>query len=366
MPDIRSLQRLIARQFGRRHVVLTGHGTTAIYLALKAIEAETGRGEVLVSSVGCASLAQIIEYAGFVPRFIDINLDDYTLDCGVLERAVTPSARAIMPVHLFGHATDMNRIMEIARQHALPVIEDAAQSLGGQYGGAKLGAIGDFGILSFGGSKIISAGGGGALLFDDDRHLKVIEAEVAALPAFDRSSRISLKALSHRNLYHGVVDLLRVDRGAKLYGVFRTTMASYRELYFHRFPKDDGIAERVEASLESLPANLKARLARAEQYYDLFATLPIRQSDNWRRSGCVWRYTIMLRNAEETIRVTASLRRNNIHASNHYWSLADVFNADTSVLNASAFSPRVLNLWVDEVANADYIRKSCRVIADSL
>jgi dTDP-4-amino-4,6-dideoxygalactose transaminase len=357
---------MIAQQFGRRHVVLTGHGTTAMYLALKAIEARSGRGEVLVPSVGCASIAQIIEYSGFKPRFVDINLDDYTLDCDALDRAITTCARAIMPVHLFGHAADMNRVMKIARQHELPVIEDAAQSLGGQYGGAKLGAIGDFGILSFGGSKIVSAGGGGALLFDDDCHLEVIESELAALPVFDRSSRISLKALSHRNLYHGVADLLRVDRGAKLEGVFRTAMASYRELYFHRFPEDGGTAEIIEVALANLPVNLRARLDRAEQYYERLAELPIRQSDNWRRSGCVWRYTLMLRNAEETLRVTVSLRRNNVHASNHYWSLADIFNGDKSDHNASVFCPRVLNLWVDDVADAEYIRKSCRVIADSL
>jgi dTDP-4-amino-4,6-dideoxygalactose transaminase len=356
----------IARQFGRRHVVLTGHGSTAIYLALKAIEAEGGRGEVLVSSVGCASIAQIIEYAGFTARFVDINLEDYTLDCDALERAVTPAARAIMPVHLFGHAADMRRVMQIARHHGLQVIEDAAQSLGGEFEGMKLGAIGDFGILSFGGTKIVSAAAGGALLFDEDRYLRIIDRELAALPPFDRSLRLSLKALSHRNLYHGVVDLLRVEQGAKLQGVFRSAMDDYRELYFHRFPEDGGVADVIEAALANLPANLQARLERAEQYREKLSALPIRQSDNWRRSGCVWRYTVMLRTAEETMRVTAHLRRNSIHASNHYWSLADVFNGGESGSNTALFCPRVLNLWVEETADRDYIGKSCRLIADSL
>jgi dTDP-4-amino-4,6-dideoxygalactose transaminase len=366
MTDVRRLERLISRQFDSRHVVLTGHGSTAIYLALKAVEAEAGRGEVLVSSIGCASIAQIIDYAGFTPRFVDINLDDYTLDCDALERAVTPAARAILPVHLFGHAAGMDRVMRIARLHGLRVIEDAAQSIGGQYGGAKLGTIGDFGILSFGGSKIVSAGGGGALLFGDDRHRPVIERELAALPPFEASPRIALKALSHRNLYHGVVDLLRVENGAKLEGVFRTAGETYRELYFHRFPESGGVGERIEAALAALPRELDARLRRAETYHQALATLPVRQSDNWRRSGSVWRYTFMLPTAEETLCVTASLRRNAIHASNHYWSLADLFCSDKSLPNTGVFCPRVLNLWVDDVADAEYIRKSCDVIAGAL
>jgi dTDP-4-amino-4,6-dideoxygalactose transaminase len=358
-----SVEQTIARQFGSANVVLTGHGSTAIYLALKAIEAERGTGEVLTSSIGCASIAQIIEYAGFTPRFVDINLDDYTLDCDALARAVTPAARAIMPVHLFGHAADMDRVMAVAAKHELPVIEDAAQSIGGEHGGAKLGTIGDFGILSFGGTKIVSAGGGGALLFRDGRHRAAVERELAALPPFDDSLRISLKALSHRNLYHGVVDLLRVEHEAKLDGVFRAASGEYRELFFHRFPQDGG---RLEAALAALPAELAARRERAEAYHEALAALPVRQSENWRRSGSVWRYTLLLRGAEETLRVTANLRRNRIHASNHYWSLADLFGGGESLPNTDVFCPRVLNLWVDGAADAAYIRKTAEVIADSL
>lgn len=360
-----ALEQLLSRQFGSPHAVLTGHGSTAIYLALKAVEAEAGRGEVLVSSIGCASIAQIIEYAGFTPRFVDINLDDFTLDCDALARAVTPAARAILPVHLFGHAADMDRIMDIARRHGLAVIEDAAQSVGGEYGGAKLGAIGDFGILSFGGTKIISAGGGGALLFRDARHRAAIERELEALPPFDRSLRISLKALSHRNLYHGVVDMLRVERDARLDGVFRAAGETYRELYFHRFP-GDGAGERLEAALAALPDALRARLDRAERYHEALSALPVRQSENWRKSGTVWRYTLLLPDEETTLRATEALRRNKIHASNHYWSLADVFRGDKDLPNTAVFCPRVLNLWVDDVAGSDYIRKSCEVLTQSL
>ena len=363
MTEIRDLERSIAAKFGRRHCVLTGHGSTAIYLALDRIREEAGTGEVLVPSIGCASIAQIIHYAGFVPRFVDINLDDYTLDIRALTAAMTPAARAILPVHLFGNACDMKAIMALAQRHSLSVIEDAAQSLGGSYDGRKLGSIGDFGVFSFGGTKIISAGGGGALLFDDDRHSSAVRRAVEALPAFDVSLRMGIKALSHRNLYHGAVDLLRIEGSARLQAVFGAAISEYRELYFHQFPAG-GVAARLQTALDNLDDELEARRARAAAYHERLSRLPVRLSESWTSSRSVWRYTFMLESAEQALRVTDRLRRNGIHASNHYWSLADLFGGESDLPNTAVFCPRVLNLWVDEFATEDVIERSCRIIGD--
>jgi dTDP-4-amino-4,6-dideoxygalactose transaminase len=363
--DLRTLERSIATRFGRRHCVLTGHGSTAIALALDMVGRERGKGEVLVPSVGCASIAQIIHYAGFTPRFVDINLDDYTVDVTALAAAVTPAARAIMPVHLFGHASDMNAIMALAQRNGLAVIEDAAQSLGGEHDGRMLGSIGDFGIFSFGGTKIVSAGGGGALLFDDHRYDAAVRSALDALPPYDYSLRAGLKSLSHRNLYHGAVDLLRADGGVRLESIFRTAMPEYRELYFHRFP-ENGAAGTLASALDDLDANLAARLERAEKYHQRLSRLPVQLSEKWASSRAVWRYTFMLRTPEETIRVTGQLRRNGIHASNHYWSLADLFDGEKNLPNTAVFCPRVLNLWVDDVATDAFIERTCHLIAESL
>lgn len=364
------IERLEARmreQFGSRHAFVVGRGSTAIALALSAIRQRSGEGgEVLVPSIGCAAIAQLVYYAGFTPRWVDLNLDDYTMDPAALEAAITPRSRAIIAVHLFGHACDMDAIMAIAARHGLPVIEDAAQSLGGSFKGRALGSIGDFGVFSFAGEKIINAGAGGAITTNSDDWAALVSESVKALPPYHRSPGFSLRSLSHRNLYHGVVDLLRADSSLSLEQVFRTAMPHYRDLYEEQFPDDAAIAEKLESQLGTLPAMVAKRIERAGCYDELLARLPVRRSSNWRSSRTLWRYTFLLENPETALRVTAALRKNKIHASNHYWSLADIFDGDKSLPNTAYFCPRVLNLWVDDVANEAYIRRSVEIIEAAL
>ncbi len=360
-----ALSQQLARIFGRRHCVLTGHGSTAIYLALKAVAARRGTGDVLVPTIGCPSIVQTILYAGFTPRYVDINLDDYTIDIASLRAAITTNARVILPIHLYGHACAMDEILALAREHELVVLEDAAQSLGGTYNGRPLGSIGDFSLLSFGGTKIVAAGAGGALLFDDDDAAEVVERELAAMPEFDTSPQYALASLSHRNLYHGVVDYLRLHPETLLDPVWKLATPLYRDLYLHRFPSDPAYAEKISCDLQSLDQNLAARLRRAERYHEKLAALPVRRSESWKKSGSVWRYTFLL-SAPDVVRVGSFLRKNGVHVSHHYWSMADVFTGDKSLPNTAEFQTRVMNFWVDDIATDEYIDRCCALLAEGV
>lgn len=355
------LERGIADRWGRRHCVLTGHGSTAIYLALKAIG---GTGEVLVPAIGCPSIAQVILYAGFTPRWVDVTLDDFTIDVDSLRRAITPAARVVLPVHLYGHACDMDAVRDVAREHGLIVLEDAAQSIGGRYGSSLLGSLGDFALFSFGGTKSIGAGGGGALLFDDDRYADVVRRELAAMPPFDRSVESALAAQSHWQLYHGAMNALRLDPSARVEFVWQNAAPLYRHLYFHQFPAD--AAEKIERGLDGLDAANAARVARAERYHAQLDGLPLVRSDAWRRSGSVWRYTFLLPSRQSANRVSAFLRGSGVNASNHYWSLADLFDGDKSLPNAAEVSARVMNFWVDESATDEAIDRACALLRQAL
>lgn len=349
-----------------RHAFPVGRGSTAIHLALQLVASRAGGGEILVPSIGCASIAQLVYYAGFTPKWIDLNLADYTVDVAALEAAVTPRTRAILAVHLFGHACDMDAVMRIAARHDLVVIEDAAQSLGGVFHGRPLGTIGHLGVFSFGGDKIVNASAGGALVTNDDALAAEIAPLVAALPPFARDGAFALRSLSHRNLYHGVVDLLRADNDLRLEHVFQTAMPSYRSLYCEQFPEGNGAASKLSAALRTLPANLQRRIANAELYHELLAPLPLDRCDAWRASGTLWRYTFLARTPQQAQRITAALRTNKIHASNHYWSLADLFEGRKDLPNTRHFCPRVVNLWVDEAADERTIRRSAEVIEEAL
>ncbi|HEX7831089.1 MAG TPA: DegT/DnrJ/EryC1/StrS family aminotransferase [Thermoanaerobaculia bacterium] len=348
----------LAARFGRRFCVLTGSGSTAIYLALKAIAHQRGIGNVIVPAIGCPSIAEVVVHAGFTPRFVDVNLRDFTLDANAL--AIDDNTRAILGVHLYGHAYDV----EAVRKHGIPVIEDVAQSMGGRIGDALMGTFGEFAIFSFGGTKLVDAGGGGAILFDDPDALPVIQREVATLPAFQSSVERSLLATSHWQVYHGSMNALRLDPSVRVDRIWRNAFPLFRDLHLHQFPEDK--ADAILESLATLDARLPERIARAERYHAQLEGLPIVRSDAWRRSGALWRYSLLLPSRAATIRISDFLRRNGVAASNHYWSLADLFDGDKSLPNAAAVSERVVNFWVDDSATGAKIDRACALLREAL
>jgi dTDP-4-amino-4,6-dideoxygalactose transaminase len=355
------LSRQIAERWSRRHCVLTGHGSTAIYLALKAIG---GSGEVLIPAIGCPSIAQVVLYAGFTPRYVDVTLEDFTMDPAALRQAITPAARVVMPVHLYGHACAMDEITAIAREHRLPVLEDAAQSIGGRHGPALLGSLGEFAIFSFGGTKSLAAGGGGALLFDDDAALEPVTSWLASMPPFDRSPESVLAAQSHWQLYHGAMNLLRLQPELEVDFIWRRASPLFRDLYLHQYPADCG--RRLEEGLRDLDAINAARIRRAERYHEQLHDLPLVRSEAWRASGSIWRYTVLLPSRVAANRISASLRANGVNASNHYWSLADLFAGDKSLPNAQEVSTRVVNFWVDASADDASIDRACSLLRQAI
>ncbi|MBI4936692.1 MAG: dTDP-4-amino-4,6-dideoxygalactose transaminase [Nitrosomonadales bacterium] len=151
------------------HRALLAHSCTAA-LEMAAILCDIRHGdEVILPSYTFVSTANAFVLRGAVPVFVDIRPDTLNLDESLIEAAITPRTRAIVPVHYAGVPCEMERIMAIAQQHGLLVVEDAAQALLSTYKGRALGNIGHFGCLSFHETKNIISGEGGALLVNDER-----------------------------------------------------------------------------------------------------------------------------------------------------------------------------------------------------
>ena len=139
-------------------------GTSALHLALLAAGIGPGDEVITVSMTFVATTAAIL-YCGAKPVFVDVDPDTWTMDPKLIEAAITPRTKAILPVHLHGLMADMDPIIEIARRHGLMVIEDAAQSHGAEYKGRRAGSIGDIGCFSFYPGKNLGAyGEGGAVV----------------------------------------------------------------------------------------------------------------------------------------------------------------------------------------------------------
>jgi dTDP-4-amino-4,6-dideoxygalactose transaminase len=148
------------------HAVSCSSGTAALHMALLSLGIGPG-DEVIVPSHTFISTSLAVLQAGAVPLFCDI-CDDQTLDPRGIAPLVTPRTRAIIAVHLFGIVCDMDRILQVSREHSLSVVEDCAQCIGGEHRGRKAGSLGDAGCFSFSQSKHLSTGGEGGMVVTRD------------------------------------------------------------------------------------------------------------------------------------------------------------------------------------------------------
>ncbi len=164
---IDEFEQQFARYCGAKHALTCSSGTAALHLALMALGLQPG-DEVIVPSLTYIATANAVSYCGAKPVFIDSEKDTWNMDPALIERAITPRTRGIIPVHLYGHPCDMDPIMDIAQKHNLFVVEDAAEAVGAMYKGRRVGSIGDAATFSFYGHKVITSGEGGAVLTNND------------------------------------------------------------------------------------------------------------------------------------------------------------------------------------------------------
>jgi dTDP-4-amino-4,6-dideoxygalactose transaminase len=153
------------------HAIGLGNGTDALWLSLLALGVAPGDEVITVPSTFLAT-AEAITYAGAKPVFVDIEEQTYTMDPELIEKAITPRTKAILPVHLFGQIADMDPIMTIAQKHGLPVVEDACQAHGAEYKGRAAGSIGDTGCFSFYPGKNLGALGEAGAVVTNNAELK--------------------------------------------------------------------------------------------------------------------------------------------------------------------------------------------------
>ena len=164
--EVDEFERLFAELCGTSYAVGVNSGTDALILSLKALGVGPGDEVITVSnsfvaSTGCVALV------GASPVFIDVR-EDYNMDPGLIEAAITEKTKAILLVHLTGRPADMDPIMEVARKHGLYVVEDSAQAVGAEYKGQRVGSFGDVGCFSLHPLKTLNACGDGGVLTTND------------------------------------------------------------------------------------------------------------------------------------------------------------------------------------------------------
>ncbi len=276
---------------GTRRAMLTHSGTAALEMAAILADIQPG-DEVIMPSFTFVSTANAIVLRGGVPVFVDIRPDTLNLDETLIEDAITPRTKAIVPVHYAGVGCAMNTIMALAAQHDLLVIEDAAHGILARYDGRELGSIGHLGCLSFHETKNIISGEGGALLVNDARFIQ-------------RAEIIREKGTNRSAFFRGEVDKYTwVDVGSS-------------------YLPSELIAAFLWAQMEDAEAITMRRLAIWQTYHDAFAELE--NAELVRRpvipegiTHNAHMYYLLLPDLDARTAFIAGLKAAGIHAVFHY------------------------------------------------
>jgi dTDP-4-amino-4,6-dideoxygalactose transaminase len=152
-PTVKSFQKNLEDYLGVKHVIPCANGTDALQIAMMSLDLKPG-DEVITTNFTFAATVEVISLLNLKPVLVDVELDSFNIDCNKIKKAITSKTKAIVPVHLFGQSADMEKVMQIAKEYNLFVIEDNAQAIGATFQFSsgikrKTGTIGDIGTTSF-------------------------------------------------------------------------------------------------------------------------------------------------------------------------------------------------------------------------
>lgn len=242
-PAVEEFEENYASYCQTEHCVGVSSGTAALHLALHALDIGPG-DEVITTPHTFVSTVWAISYVGATPVFVDIDPDTYTIDPKAVEDAITAQTKALMPVHLYGQPADMDPLLEIADDHGLSVVEDAAQAHGAEYEGRRAGSMGDIGCFSFYPGKNLGAYGEAGAVVTDDEGLSEKMAELRDHAQPEKYVHNDLGYNYRMDGLQGAVLNVKLKHLDEWTNARRAVAADYDE----RLAKIDGIKTPQEAS----------------------------------------------------------------------------------------------------------------------
>lgn len=289
-PKVKELENRMAKYLGVSHVITCGNGTDALQLALKACGIGAG-DEVITTPFTFFATGEAIAAIGAVPVFVDVKKDDYNIDPDKIEEKITLKTKAILPVHIFGTAADMNKINSIADKYHLKVIEDAAQAIGCSYHGKMAGGLGTVGCFSFYPTKNLGACGDAGMVVTNDS--KIANA-VRALKAH-AAGKTGAKAYEDLSGDRSETELnVNESSGSVLYDPYKY----YNYLIGENSRLDSIQAAILLVKLNHLQEYNAARRKIANKYNHDLKSLPIQRPLCKNEGECWHQYAIMVPDRE--------------------------------------------------------------------
>jgi CDP-6-deoxy-D-xylo-4-hexulose-3-dehydrase len=246
-PNVDEFEARVAALLGKRHGIMVNSGSSALMIAMRLLDLPAG-SEVLTSVLTFSTDVTSMAFAGLVPAFVDVEPDTYQIDCEAIERMVGPKTKALLVPNLIGGMPDWDRLREIADRHALILLEDSCDTLGGTFRGRPAGERADMSVTSFSMHHCITAMGTGGMVCVDDEALWDRGLE---LRGWGRTSEPFLFG-SRRNDHDGRF----LEQGDNPY--LYDQMFIFREAGYGMVPSEAGAAFGI-AQLNRLPEGIKRR-----------------------------------------------------------------------------------------------------------
>ena len=329
---------------GRRHCVLTGSGTTALWTAFSCVSPE--RPKILLPAILCLDPVLGVHYADRIPVFSDVLATNATIDPAYAARRIEedPAIGAVVAAHLYGSPADIEGLERVCQTNDVLLIEDAAQALGGSHDdGRRFGTAGSAAVLSFGHTKILDVGAGGALLTDDDALAdRARSLQLALRPKAEDESLSS----SYRDLFYAI--WRHGELNPQVLRLFSAFPAVYRNLHVHR--ATTAMASTIEAALPRLDSEVVERRGRARLYRTGLEGVPGVRFFEEHEGDVPWRFSFRVP-ATRREEVLVCVRDAGFDASRWYpnvsaWTAHGERAGEYPV--ADLIEAEVVNLWVTE------------------
>jgi len=315
-----------AKFIGSKYAATVSNGTVALHLALLAIGIKEG-DEVIVPALTYVASVNAIQYIGAKPVFIDSLMDTWQLDPEDLERKITSKTRAIMVVHIYGMACDMDKIMSIARAHKLKVVEDCAEAFGTKFKDKYVGTFGDIAAFSFFGNKTITTGEGGMVVSNSK---KIIDLAV----------RIKGQGLAKNTEY-------------------------WHDIIGYNYRMTNICAAIGLAQLSRAPSFIDRKRKLAELYKKYLADLPIKLLDEPKDVyGTFWMISLIFDNSATRSKVRKILSDNGIETRPVFFPIntLPMYKDGVVFKNATYLSQRGINLPSYPDLTDDQVKNICNLI----
>ena len=330
------LEQELCKIYGKKYSVFTGSGTTAIYLALKALGAE--HKKIIFPAISCTNPVNAAIAAGCEVDFCDVNLSNYTMDLEYLSTMLEKEKyEVVVPTHIYGHFCNMSDLKIICERHNIKILEDAAQTsyLSG----------GDISITSFGHTKIYETQCGGGAAFTDNIELYLKMKEIVGLlplKPYDINDRFN----KYREEYYKIVH--SKDNTDKKNIKMRELQINNAFSFIYHMDENSQLLQRLYYKDEINKMRQTKQLIYCSNLNKRYIRIPNVQFDK----EVVWRFSFLY--LKDRDKLLENVRKLNIDISNWYPSLAMIYK-NQKMKNADIVSNEIVNLWVSEEHNVEQI-----------